>query len=79
MESLMLELFQTPSSNSLKRDGKSQRGFRNVSFAHSGTLGTPLLDSYEIGNGNGEASGVQTYIGSETSVPAVPEFEEGEL
>lgn len=76
IESLMLELFQTPNSNSLKRDGKSQRGFRNVGFSDSGTLGTPLLNSYEIEKGNQDISEVQTYIGLESSVPSVPNNEE---
>ena len=31
-EELMLELFQTIKANSIERDGKSHRGFRNVSF-----------------------------------------------
>jgi len=32
LPSLMLELFQTPKSNSIKRDGVSARGFRGVAF-----------------------------------------------
>ena len=32
LESLMLELFQVCRSNSVERDGKSQKGFRSVAF-----------------------------------------------
>ena len=32
LESLMLELFQVCRSNSVERDGKSQKGFRGVAF-----------------------------------------------
>lgn len=35
IEGLMLELFQTAKVNSIERDGKSQRGFRNVRFKES--------------------------------------------
>ena len=32
LETLMLDLFRTSKSNSIKRDGKSVKGFRNVGF-----------------------------------------------
>ena len=32
LEDLMMELFSTPRSNCVKRDGKDQRGFFNVRF-----------------------------------------------
>jgi hypothetical protein len=84
----MLELFQTPRANSIQRDGKAQKGFRNVAFIDFGTPGTPIPNPRAYGAGKDIATdevieNQQELIEFNASVPGVPTetipFEEGEI